>query len=185
MDSFVEAQNRLKRMSYRGAITLFKNAARPRSSLLVHTCGREVTGLKTYRGPKRKDQLGVQHGRGSGFAVSVVRGRKRDSKGRAVRRLSSHSLVCSEGPQQHHLLPTRRTLISEEMFRASPVQIIPTVRLPPHGYTRHSMRSLPPPSCRIAATAAMFLDLEQQLRLHGHRCLDQYRKHGLADRAFL
>jgi hypothetical protein len=31
----------------------------------------------------------------------------------------------------------------------------------------------------------MFLDLEQQLRLHGHRCLDQYRKHGLADRAFL
>ena len=59
MDSFVEAQNRLKRMSYRGAITLFKNAAKPRSSLLVHTCGREVTGLKTYRGPKRKEQPGI------------------------------------------------------------------------------------------------------------------------------
>jgi hypothetical protein len=57
MDSFVEAQNRLKRMSYRGAITLFKNAAKPRSSLLVHTCGDEVTGLKTYRDPKRKEQL--------------------------------------------------------------------------------------------------------------------------------
>jgi hypothetical protein len=74
MDSFVEAQNRLKRMSYRGAITLFKNAAKPRSSLLVHTCGREVTGLKTYRGPKRKDQLGVQHGRGSGVAVPLFEG---------------------------------------------------------------------------------------------------------------
>ena len=43
---------------------------------------------------------------------------------------SLHSLVGSEGPQQHHLLATRRTLISEEMFRASPVQIIPTARLP-------------------------------------------------------
>jgi hypothetical protein len=27
--------------------------------LLVHTCGHEVTGLKTYRGPKRKEQFGV------------------------------------------------------------------------------------------------------------------------------
>jgi hypothetical protein len=43
---------------------------------------------------------------------------------------SLHSLVGSEGPQQHHLLATRRTLISEEMFRASPVQIKPTARLP-------------------------------------------------------
>jgi hypothetical protein len=172
-------------MSYRGAVTLFKNAAKPRSSLLVHTCGHEVSGLKTYRGPKRKDQLGVRHGRGSGVAVSVVRGRSGTRRVALCAVFPSHSLVCSEGPQRHHLLPTRRTLISEEMFRASPLQIIPTVRLPPHGYTRHSMTSLPPPSCRIAATAAMFLDLEQQLRLHGHRCLDQYRKHGLADRAFL
>ena len=46
-------------MSYRGAITLFKNAAKPRSSLLVHTCDHEVTGLKTYQGPKRKEQFGV------------------------------------------------------------------------------------------------------------------------------
>ena len=56
MDSFVEAQNRLKRMSYRGAITLFKNAAKPRSSRLVHAYGHEVTELKTYRGPKRKER---------------------------------------------------------------------------------------------------------------------------------
>jgi hypothetical protein len=27
--------------------------------LLVHTSGHEVTGLKTYRGPKRKEQFGV------------------------------------------------------------------------------------------------------------------------------
>jgi hypothetical protein len=31
----------------------------PRSSLLVHAYGHEVTGLKTYRGAKRKEQLGV------------------------------------------------------------------------------------------------------------------------------
>jgi len=33
--------------------------AKPRSSLLVHAYGHEVIGLKTYRGPKRKEQLGV------------------------------------------------------------------------------------------------------------------------------
>jgi hypothetical protein len=32
---------------------------KPRSSLLDHTCGHEVTGLKTYRGAERKEQLGV------------------------------------------------------------------------------------------------------------------------------
>jgi len=58
MDSFVEAQNNLKRMSYAGA-SLRLNAAKPRNSLLVHAYGHEVTGLKTYRGPKRKEQLGV------------------------------------------------------------------------------------------------------------------------------
>jgi hypothetical protein len=31
--------------------------AKPRSLLLVHAYGHEVTGLKTYRGPKRKEQL--------------------------------------------------------------------------------------------------------------------------------
>jgi hypothetical protein len=61
MDSFVEAQNNLKRMSYAGCVTLFKIRAKPRSSLLVHTCGHQVTGLKTYRRPKRKDQLEVAH----------------------------------------------------------------------------------------------------------------------------
>jgi hypothetical protein len=184
MDSFVEAQNRLKRMSYRGAVTLFKNAAKPRSSLLVHTCGHEVTGLKTYRGPKRKDQLGVQHGRGSGFAVSVVRGRS-GTRRVALCAVFLHTLwsVLRAATASPASYPAHADLGRD--VRASPVQIIPTVRLPPHGYTRHSMTSLPSPSCRIAATAAMFLDLEQQLRLHDHRCLDQYRKHGLADRAFL
>jgi hypothetical protein len=32
------------------------NEAKPRSSLLVHTGGHEGTGLKTYRGPKRKER---------------------------------------------------------------------------------------------------------------------------------
>ncbi len=36
-----------------------QDAAKPRSTLLVHAYGHEVTGLKTYRGPKRKDQLGL------------------------------------------------------------------------------------------------------------------------------
>src|SRR5260221_13112739 len=45
-------------MSYAGSATL-KNVAKPRSSLLVHAYGHEVTGLKTNRGPKRKEQLGV------------------------------------------------------------------------------------------------------------------------------
>jgi hypothetical protein len=31
----------------------------PRSSLLVHTFGHEVNGLKTYRDPKRKEQFGL------------------------------------------------------------------------------------------------------------------------------
>jgi hypothetical protein len=36
-----------------------QNAAKPRTSLLGHAYGHEVTSLKTYRGPKRKEQLGV------------------------------------------------------------------------------------------------------------------------------
>ena len=58
MDSFVEAQNSLKRMSDGGCVTLFKaqqsHAVRFSFIPVVH----EVTGLKTYRGPKRKEQLG-------------------------------------------------------------------------------------------------------------------------------
>jgi hypothetical protein len=45
-------------MSYRGYVTQLKGD-KPRSSLLVHTCNDEVTGLKTYQGPKRKEQFGV------------------------------------------------------------------------------------------------------------------------------
>jgi hypothetical protein len=58
MDSFVETQNNLKRMATRSA-SLCLRRGKARSSLLVHAYSREVTGLKTYRGPKRKEQLGV------------------------------------------------------------------------------------------------------------------------------
>jgi hypothetical protein len=58
MDSFAEAQNNLKRMSYAGCVTLFKTRQSPRFAL-VHANGYGVTGLKTYRGPKSKEQLGV------------------------------------------------------------------------------------------------------------------------------
>jgi len=51
MDSFVEAQNSLKRKSDGGCVTLLQSHA----VRFVHTCGHEVAGLKTYRGPKRKD----------------------------------------------------------------------------------------------------------------------------------
>jgi hypothetical protein len=53
----VEAQNNLERMSNAEDVTLFKT--RQRSSLLVHAYGHEVTELKTYRVPQRKEQLGV------------------------------------------------------------------------------------------------------------------------------
>jgi hypothetical protein len=48
----------LKRMSYRRTSLCLKGD-KPRSSLLVHTCDHEVTGLKTHQGPKRKEQFGV------------------------------------------------------------------------------------------------------------------------------
>jgi hypothetical protein len=48
----------LKRMSYRRTSLCLKGD-KPRSSLLVHTCDHEVTGLKTYQDPKRKEQFGV------------------------------------------------------------------------------------------------------------------------------
>jgi hypothetical protein len=59
VDSFVEAHNSSKRMSYGRVRHSVLNAAKPRSSLLIHTCGHEVTGLKTHRGPKRKEQFGL------------------------------------------------------------------------------------------------------------------------------
>ena len=59
MVSFVEAQNSLKRMSERGASLSFKtrqsHAIRFSSKPMVM----KVTGLKTYRGPKRKEEFGV------------------------------------------------------------------------------------------------------------------------------
>jgi hypothetical protein len=59
MDSFVEAQNSLKRMSDRGPVTLFKTRQSRAVRFSFIPVGDEVTGLKTYRDPKRKEQLGV------------------------------------------------------------------------------------------------------------------------------
>jgi hypothetical protein len=59
MDSFVAAQNDFNARELRGVRHSCKNAAKPRSSLLVDAYGHEATGLKTYRGPKRKAQLGA------------------------------------------------------------------------------------------------------------------------------
>jgi hypothetical protein len=47
--------------------------AKPRSSLLIHAYGHEVTGLKTYRGPKRKEQLGLCSLRGYYSQEAAVR----------------------------------------------------------------------------------------------------------------
>ena len=57
MDSSVGAQNKARESHcMRHSV---KKAANPRRALFVHAYGHEVTGLKTYRGPKRKEQLGV------------------------------------------------------------------------------------------------------------------------------
>jgi hypothetical protein len=52
MDSSVGAQN--KAHDSHCTRHSVENAANPRRSLFVHAYGHEVTGLKTYRGPKRK-----------------------------------------------------------------------------------------------------------------------------------
>jgi hypothetical protein len=59
MDSFVEAQNNLKRMSYGGSVTLFKTWQSRAVRFSFMPMGHEVTGLKTYRGLKRKERLGA------------------------------------------------------------------------------------------------------------------------------
>jgi hypothetical protein len=60
MDFLVEAQNSFKAQELPGGCaTLFKARQATHSSLLVHARGYQVTGLKTYRGQKRKEQLGV------------------------------------------------------------------------------------------------------------------------------
>ena len=53
----MEAQNNLKRMSYAGCATL--KTWQSHAVRFSFMPGHEVTGLKTYRGPKRKEQLGV------------------------------------------------------------------------------------------------------------------------------
>jgi hypothetical protein len=59
MDSFVEAQNGVKAKELRWVRHSVQTAAKPRSSLLIRAYGYELSGLKTYRGPKRKEQFGV------------------------------------------------------------------------------------------------------------------------------
>src|SRR5260370_26524349 len=59
-DSFVEAQNNLKRMSNARCVIRFHARQQPRSKLLVHAYGNEVTGIKTHRGPKRDPQVSAK-----------------------------------------------------------------------------------------------------------------------------
>jgi hypothetical protein len=59
MDSFVEAQNNLKRMSYAKCVTLFKTRQSHAVRFSFMPMVMKSPGLKTYRGPKRKEQLGV------------------------------------------------------------------------------------------------------------------------------
>jgi len=59
MDSFVEAQNSFEAHELPGGKSPCLKVDKPLSSLLVDTCDHEVTGLKTYRGPKRKESFGV------------------------------------------------------------------------------------------------------------------------------
>jgi hypothetical protein len=48
--------NELKRVSYAGCVTLFKTR---QSHAARFSFMPEVTGLKTHRGPKRKEQIGA------------------------------------------------------------------------------------------------------------------------------
>jgi len=156
MDSFVEAQNNLKRMSYAGCVILSKTRQSHAVRFSFMPMVMKSPGLKPIEVQNARISSAFSTEEGLASPSPLFEGVAGLEVSRSAPS-SLHSLVGSEGPQQHHLLATRRTLISEEMFRASPVQIIPTVRLPPHGYTRHSMTSLPPPSCRIAATPLLFL----------------------------
>jgi hypothetical protein len=54
----MEAQNSLKRMSVRGPVTLFKTRQSHAVRFSFIPVVMKSTGLKTYRGPKRKKQLG-------------------------------------------------------------------------------------------------------------------------------
>jgi hypothetical protein len=59
MDSFVEAQNSLKRMSYAGCVILFKTRQSHAVRFSFMPMVVKSPRLKTHRGPKRKEQLGV------------------------------------------------------------------------------------------------------------------------------
>jgi hypothetical protein len=59
MDSFVEAQNNLKRMSYAGCVILFETLQSHAVRFSFMPMVMKSPRLRTYRGPKRKEQLGV------------------------------------------------------------------------------------------------------------------------------
>jgi hypothetical protein len=73
MDSFGEAQNNLTGMRYAGCVMLPKNAAKPRSSLLV-AYGHEVTGTSipspfaVFRLMTKVNLLACSIGRSPGFS---------------------------------------------------------------------------------------------------------------------
>jgi hypothetical protein len=60
MDSLVEAQNTLEGMSDAERVTLVKVRRSRAARLLFMPVVNEVSGLKAYRGQKRKDRFGVK-----------------------------------------------------------------------------------------------------------------------------
>jgi hypothetical protein len=58
MDSFVAARNNCEARELRRVLTLSKTRPSHAARFSFLACGHEATGLKTYRGPKRKEQPG-------------------------------------------------------------------------------------------------------------------------------
>jgi hypothetical protein len=58
MDSFVAARNNCEARELRRVLTLSKTRPSHAARYSFLACGDEATGLKTYRGPKRKEQPG-------------------------------------------------------------------------------------------------------------------------------
>jgi hypothetical protein len=102
-------------MSYRGAVTQFKTRQSHAVRFSFIPVVMKSLGLKPIEVQNARISSAFSTEEGLASPSPLFEG-VAGLEGRAVRRLPSHSLVCSEGPQQHHLLPTRRTLISEEMF---------------------------------------------------------------------
>ena len=74
MDSFIEAQNNLERTNFTGCVTLLKTRQSPAVRFSFMPMVMKSPRLKTYRGPKRKEQLGACSL--PGFYVPEVVGRE-------------------------------------------------------------------------------------------------------------